>query len=826
MNQSPRQYHTHTLSVIACGHPKDPKRPLGPWAEAQRTITIPDESTHYGIVCGAVSNHLECIDYDRKHDPSGDTYSAFRDIIQATHPFLWERLLLERSVNGGVHIIYRCPEIPIPGNAKLSSVEPPQAVFETRGEGGYYICAPSPGYELIQGAYDNIPILTAEERNLLIDAAKSFDVRPPADDPREQASHLQTSHQLGYTGLSPLDDYDERADTLALLKRHGWKVAYTSNGTTYLTRPGKRMGISATWNHIPNRFYVFTSSTAFEPNRAYKPCAVLAYLEHNADFTRTAQALIKDGFGKKSDGVIRPLPTPDDPTPEPIEYADIPSYLFKGNYGDAQLARLLLNSKCIFDPAHGHWHIFDHHNLKPGHWAADPSDDGAAAMLMVQELLSQHYTHALDYFKDHQDEAEAAFHNLAQEPQAANKARKKANRFEILTDALNTRVQSLYQVSYARKILANLKPMVMIRGNEWDADPMKLGVANGTIDLRTGQLIPTSPSHYIRRTAPTAYDPQATAPRFTRFIHEIHGEHVQAEYAPVTDFMHRMLGYAITGLATEHIYPIMWGFEGRNGKDTLLDALHLVLGSELAKPASKDTIITSGKRNTGSATPELYDLWGARIVWVNETEDSDRIKAAQLKELSGGSIIKCRPLHGNLVEFKPTHLGLLITNHKPHAPADDQALWERLVLIPYTQRFVSEPRKENEHKADKMLGATLKSESEGILNWLVQGCVRWRDEGLTIPDVLRDHTKSYRSELDTVGEWFEAHVIEATNSVTRSKDAYQSYKSWAESEGYYPVSHRRFTQAMLGRGIRSVKDTAGIRGRGFDGIMLRDGIYS
>lgn len=824
---NPREYHRYTISVIECGHPQDPKRPVKPWAHAQRTISVPDEATHYGIVCGAVSNHLECIDYDRKHDPSGDTYSQFRDIIQATHPFLWERLLLERSVNGGVHIIYRCPDIVVPGNAKLASVEPPQAVFETRGEGGYYVCAPSPGYELIQGSYDNIPILTAEERNLLIDAAKSFDVRPPADDPRESAHHLQTTNALGYTGLSPLDDYDQQADTLALLQRHGWRVAYTRAGTTYLTRPDKRMGISATWNHIPNRFYVFTSSTAFEPNRAYKPCAVLAYLEHNGDFKATAQALIAQGFGKKSDGIIRPLPTPDDPEPKPVPFSHVPEHLFKGTYGDASLAKLLLNGKLTYDPSLGHWHIFDHLPLKPGHWAADLSDDGSHAMLLVQELLTQHYQHAADHYKAHQDEAEAVFHNLTEDPKAANKARKTANRAELLTDALHSRIQNLYNIRYARSVLANLKPMVMIRGTEWDADPYLLGVANGTIDLRTGTLVPTKPSHFIRRTTPTAYDPAATAPRFTQFIHEIHGESVQAEYAPITDFMHRMLGYAITGLATEHIYPIMWGWEGRNGKDTLLDALHMVLGSEIAKPASKDTVISTGKRNTGSATPELYDLWGARIVWVNETEDSDRIKAAQMKELSGGSIIKCRPLHGNLVEFKPTHLGLLITNHKPHAPADDQALWERIVLIPYTQRFLTDPdpRKPNEHQADKLLGATLRSEAAGILTWLVQGCIRWRDEGLTVPDELKQHTKFYRAELDNVGEWIADHVVLAADATMRSRDAYRSYKQWAEAEGHYPVSQRRFTQTMVGKGIQSVRDVAGMRGRGFLGATLKESLY-
>ncbi|MES2572581.1 MAG: BT4734/BF3469 family protein [Verrucomicrobiota bacterium] len=76
------------------------------------------------------------------------------------------------------------------------------------------------------------------------------------------------------SGVEPWDDYDQRVDFPNFLRSHGWKEA----GRYGWTRPGKESGLSATWNKVPGRFFVFSSSTALEANHTYRPWHVFAIL--------------------------------------------------------------------------------------------------------------------------------------------------------------------------------------------------------------------------------------------------------------------------------------------------------------------------------------------------------------------------------------------------------------------------------------------------------------------------------------------------------------------------------------------------------------------
>lgn len=93
--------------------------------------------------------------------------------------------------------------------------------------------------------------------------------------------------------LTPGDDYDARGDFATLLTTHGW-----SKCPGGWTRPGKTMGLSATFDKVPGRFYVFSSSVAgFEPQHVYRPWHVYAILVHGGDFAAAARALGAQGFG-------------------------------------------------------------------------------------------------------------------------------------------------------------------------------------------------------------------------------------------------------------------------------------------------------------------------------------------------------------------------------------------------------------------------------------------------------------------------------------------------------------------------------------------------
>lgn len=285
------------LSVIPTKENKAPA--IKSWTEYQKRTPTPDEIQGWdwngiGIVCGEVSENLCCIDIDTKNDKSGSLIRDYFAAVNLVAPGLFDRLVVEETINHGRHILFKSPT-PIP--TKDLALETDRAVIiETRGEGAYFVCAPSKGYTLKQGTIEAAPFLEQHEVDALLNAAESLNryAQEPVNIPK--ASEYKD-------GLRPLDDYDQKAGIGAIadmLVARGWKVLSRRGDTYALSRPGKaERGISATLNHVPGRLYVFSTSTEFESRRAYKPSQVYTILTCNGDYHQSATELYSIGFGDR-----------------------------------------------------------------------------------------------------------------------------------------------------------------------------------------------------------------------------------------------------------------------------------------------------------------------------------------------------------------------------------------------------------------------------------------------------------------------------------------------------------------------------------------------
>jgi hypothetical protein len=278
------------------------------------------------VVTGQVSGNLEMLDFDR----GGDRFEAWKEQIP---PELLARLVIETSQSGGKHVIYRCSE-PINGNMKLAMGFRDGAMvtlIETRGEGGLFLCAPTLGYSLEQGSLTEIPVLTPQEREILLETAWSLnEYLPTADVPAD--SQFVPENRPG-------DDFNNRGDIRALLIKHGWTLVKKAENELW-RRPGKANGWSASLKD--KSFYVFSGNAApLEPNRAYSPFAVYAWLEYGGDFEMAARVLRQQGYGGDPMGAtIIQLHEPNefvteprsknelvDPGPVPLEMLRIPGFV-------------------------------------------------------------------------------------------------------------------------------------------------------------------------------------------------------------------------------------------------------------------------------------------------------------------------------------------------------------------------------------------------------------------------------------------------------------------------------------------------------------------
>ena len=251
------------------------------------------------IVCGEISGHLEVLDFD-----ASEVFAPWSDLVDELIPGLVQRLPVVHTPSDGRHVYYRCEVIE--GNQKLAQAVHAhgkvKALIETRGEGGYIIAPGSPPgchplrkpYRLLDGDLADIPLITTDERALLLNAARSFNayVEP-------ERTIVATRTAAATTGDRPGDHYAAQTTWEDILEPHGW-ISVRQRGEVLLwKRPGKReRGWSATTGYAgSDLLYVFSVNAApFEPERAYSKFAAYAWLNHAGDFTAAAKALAAAGY--------------------------------------------------------------------------------------------------------------------------------------------------------------------------------------------------------------------------------------------------------------------------------------------------------------------------------------------------------------------------------------------------------------------------------------------------------------------------------------------------------------------------------------------------
>lgn len=464
------------------------------------------------------------------------------------------------------------------------------------------------------------------------------------------------------------------------------------------------------------------------------------------------------------------------------EEISLKEYREREQQGDGELTAARFRGRVVHDHSTGEWYLWSGNNY-------DPDRVGEVFNMLPNRIASEYAAAGQEALKaGNQDEARAFFN----------------------------RVRRLLTKHYQEAVLsiAARQEGIRLAGDEWDRNPMVLGVNNGVIDLATGSHRTGQAGEYIRYHSPVDWlGLNQPAPRWEQFILEIFdGE------AELANFMQRLLGYCLTGKTTEHRLPILWG-EGRNGKSTLLQALAFVFGGELSHTTQADALMDF-KRDGSSAQPFVYALRGRRLVWATESKENQRINAGLIKQLTGGDSITTRTLHSKPVTFNPTHKVFLLTNHKPGMSAEDQALWDRVLLIPFVNRFVDEPKRAGEYKRDPRLLETLQDEASGILAWLVRGCLQWQAEGLNPPAQVIAATEEYRTEEDTIADFIEEclHVGEsAKGTVTQ---LYKRYKTWAQEAGQdHPLGRKTFSRRLARRFGEPKKEGAGIT---FHGVEVQE----
>ncbi len=315
---------------------------------------------------------------------------------------------------------------------------------------------------------------------------------------------------------------------------------------------------------------------------------------------------------------------------------------------------------------------------------------------------------------------------------------------------------------------------------DFDLEDHTFNCKSGLIDLKTGKIIPPSKEHMLSRYSDVEIV-KGSPKLWLKFLGEIF-----AGKEELIEYIQRVLGYSMTGYTKEQSMFIFLG-DGSNGKSLLLEIVTKIL-STYATTSAVDILVE--RKNQNANMSEIARLNKVRTVITDETEMGDRLREAGIKSMtSDHGYITARFLYGNEFTFKPQFKIFMATNHRPIIRGTDHGIWRRIKIIPFDVIIPDD-------KQDRYLGEKLWNERGQILNWMVEGAIKWHKTGLQTPSLINNAITDYRSEMDLVQRWINDSCELDNTYTTPAIDLFKNITQYIYDNKEFQMSNTLFGRNM------------------------------
>ena len=336
----------------------------------------------------------------------------------------------------------------------------------------------------------------------------------------------------------------------------------------------------------------------------------------------------------------------------------------------------------------------------------------------------------------------------------------------------NARNKFFYDVHFFVKATAPIKPFCDV--------PELMLCKNGVLNVKTRELLPFSPDHFLVNRLPVIYDAAAKVSAIDVFFKEVLGEN---EMKALQEF----LGYCLYRKITFHKALLLVG-GGRNGKGVTLNLITAFLGKENCSSETLQNICYNR-----FSTANLY----CKLANISADLPSNPIKyTGTFKMVVGGDTVPNERKCVTAFPYSPYAKNLFSANHVPPiANSEDcDAFYARWLILEYKKQFLGE-------KADKHLIEKLATPEElsGLLNWALDGLDRINlNNDFSMKEDIAAMRKQYIKRSNSVKAFIE-ECIEVTtefDDLITSKRLYTKFLDYCNENKIKSKSQREFIADM------------------------------
>jgi putative DNA primase/helicase len=356
--------------------------------------------------------------------------------------------------------------------------------------------------------------------------------------------------------------------------------------------------------------------------------------------------------------------------------------------------------------------------------------------------------------------------------------------------------------------LARSDRRIAVKLEQFDTNPWLLATPGGTVDLKTGNLLPARREDYITKQTSVTPEPRVEdrgkpPTLFLKFL-----DRVFDHDGELIAFVKRFLGYCLTGDTSEHCFLFLYG-TGRNGKGVFCRIImHVLSVGDYACGSPIELFLD--QKNDRHPTDEAR-LYKVRVTIAQETPKDRAWNEAKIKNMTGGDPITARFMRQDFFDFWPECKIILAGNHKPKLNLVDEAIRARLKLIPFTVTIPADER-------DPELSTKLKAEGPSILRWMIDGCLEWQANGLGEPPAVTEASLTYFHDQDKYAAWLDERTERRQMAQTASGDLFKDWKAWASERDIDVGTERTFSFALQERGWRHKRTN---KARVFNDLILK-----